>query len=93
MSKIDVDAENKNVSIGYDHNEDGEPSAKLSLNVGEAIQEAIQKGTALEGVQAVSVSFEYPKVYISVDTDRDGEKSIVFEADIAEAIDESGVLK
>lgn len=91
------DSESKVVNYGFtegvldldvDVNMDGEPVLKASLNVNEAIQEAIQKGVAIEGVSIVAFEFEGSKLKLAIDSDMDGDSLLKIEIDLMEAFDE-----
>ena len=92
-----VDEENKIVSFGFtegvldldvDANKDGEKVLKLSLNVNEAVQEAISKGEKLEGVSIVDFEFEGSTLNLQIDSDMDGEPVLKIKIDLMEAFDE-----
>ena len=93
MGKFDVSAEDGALVFKVDLNEDGEPVVHGKLNFGEGIQEAFQRGEAIEGAKVVSFKFDLSKLVIAIDTDKDGEKLLELTIDLAEAIDETGLLK
>lgn len=76
------------LDLQIDSNEDGEPVLKLKLNSSEALQEAIKRGSPVEGVKLVDFSFSGSKIKIWLDTDKDGENLMELEIDLMEAFDE-----
>lgn len=88
MSKLNQEIKDGKLHVGVDSNEDGENSLALKLNLSEAIQEAIAKGEAVEGVKVVDFKFELTKLVIKLDTDKDGEEVIELVVDLAESFDE-----
>ena len=93
MGKFDVETKDGQIQLGLDLNEDGEKLMVLKLNMGEAIQEVLKKGQAIEGAKLVDFKFNLTKLTLTLDTDRDGEKLLELEIDLAEALDESGLMK
>ena len=76
------------VSFGVDSNKDGEKAISGKLNLGEAVQEAIEKGEAIEGLKVVDFKFGLTKLTFKIDTDRDGENVLEFSLDLGEVADE-----
>jgi len=91
--KFDVGFENNKLSMSLDLNQDGDKLMKLNLNLGEALQEAINRGEKVEGAKLVSFEFSVTKLKLKLDTDQDGEELMELEVDLAEALDEIGLLK
>lgn len=88
MSKVTYEVKDAALNVGLDLNEDGEKSVDLKVHLGEALEEAFKKGTAVEGVKVVDFKFELTKLKITLDTDQDGEKLVELSIDLAEAFDE-----
>jgi len=76
------------LNLGVDADEDGEKSLEIKLHLTEAVQEAFDRGTPLEGAKLVDFKFEGTKLVLKLDTDKDGEALLEFEVNLAEAIDE-----
>lgn len=91
--KFNVKFEGEELVAGLDLNQDGEELLKLKLKVNEAIQEAISRGEAVEGVKLVDFSFQLTKMVLKLDTDKDGEHLLELEIDLAEVLDETGLMK
>ena len=85
---LNYDVKDSALNVGLDTDKDGENSLDLKLHLSEAIQEAIAKGTPVEGAQVVDFRFEVTKLVLKLDTDRDGESLIDLEIDLAEAFAE-----
>lgn len=74
-----------------DTNKDGQPVVSMGLNLSEAIQEMIKRGTAVENVKVVGFKFMGTKMVLKLDTDKDGEHVLDLEIDLLEAADEIGL--
>lgn len=88
MSKFNFEIQEGKVVIGLDTNEDQENLLDLSLNMGEAIQEAFSRGEAIEGAKVVDFGFEGSKLRIKIDSDKDGEELLNIVIDLGEVVDE-----
>jgi len=93
MDKFSYAVEEGRLKLGLDTNEDGEKALELDLSLNEAIQEAFQKGEAVEGVKSAKVEFTGTTLLVRIDSDKDGEELAVLKLNLAEAIDETGILK
>lgn len=93
--KFDVKFENGNLILGLDTNQDGEKLIDISVNMNEAIQEALQRGESvkIEGAKVVAFEFNMASLKLIIDTDQDGEKLLDISINLAEAIDEAGLMK
>ena len=88
MEKVNVKIENGEAVIEVDSNADGQPVAKIALNLTEAIGEAMARSEPVEGVKLVNFSFEGAVLKLQLDTDQDGEKLLELSLDLSEAVDE-----
>ena len=88
MSKVNYEVKKGNLHIGIDSNEDGQNAISIKLSLTEAIQEAIFRGTPLEGAKVVDFKFDLTRLILKIDTDRDGEALLELEIDLAEVFDE-----
>ena len=86
--KVNYEVKDNALNVGLDSNEDGQNSVSLKVNLSEALGEAFQKGTAVEGAKVVEVKFELTKLKVVLDTDKDDENLLELEIDLAEAFDE-----
>lgn len=93
QKKLGLKFEDGKVIAQVDTNQDGEAALTAKLHVSEAIQEAFQKGGAVEGVKVVGFKFELTKLKLQLDSDKDGQPVLDLELDLSEAVDESGLLK
>lgn len=83
-----VEIKDGKANFAIDSNKDGEAAVSISLDLGEAVQEAIAKGTKVEGAKIVDFKFELTKLKLSIDTDKDGENLLDLVIDLGEAFDE-----
>lgn len=74
--------------INVDSNKDGENSLRCRVDLGEAFQEAFNKGAAIEGAKVAEFKFEMTRLILKLDTDKDGEPVLELEIDLGEAFDE-----
>ena len=88
MSKVNFGIKDGSLEFAVDLNEDGEPSLKGKLNLGEAAEEAIKREGAVEGAKIVDFKFAFTKLTLKIDTDRDGENLLELEIDLGEAFQE-----
>ena len=86
MVKFDIADDTMNLDI--DSNNDGEKVVRLSLNISEAIKEAVSRGKAVEGVKLAAFEFQGSKLVILLDTDKDGTPLMALDIDLMEAFDE-----
>lgn len=91
--KFELKVENGEVIASVDTNQDGEKVLTARLVLTEAVQEALQRQSAVEGVKSASIKFSGNKLTLEVDTDKDGEKVLTLELDLFEVVDETGLLK
>ena len=86
--KFNFEVKDGKLSFGVDPNADGENVVSGNLHLSEAIQEAVDRGEAVEGVKVVDFSFNGSKLVLKVDSDKDGEVLLDLEIDLGEAFDE-----
>ena len=80
--------EDGKISFEIDTNKDGEAAVAGSLNLTEAIQEAVARGEAVEGVKVVDFKFELTKLKLKLDSDKDGQELMELVIDLGEVFDE-----
>lgn len=87
-SIMNFDIEGDKLNIDIDSNKDGEKVVRLTLNITEAIQEAVARGTAVDGAKIASFEFQGSKLVVAIDSDKDGEPLLALDIDLMEAFDE-----
>ena len=88
MGKVNFGIKDGGLDFGIDLNEDGEPSIKGRLDLGEAVEEAIKREASVEGAKLVDFKFALTKLTLKIDTDKDGENLLELEINLGEAFQE-----
>lgn len=91
MKKVLVKLEDQTIKVGFDGNEDGEPSTGIELNLKETLEEIVDRAEGEEVVvnSVVKLKFEGTRLEMTIDTDKDGTPIGKVFVDLAESGEEA----
>lgn len=87
--KVDVNVEDKKLTISTDLDQDGKESSRATVFLGEAVQEIFDKGVKKEDVKLVDFELSPMGIKLKLDTDKDGESVFEYELSFGEGVDEA----
>lgn len=89
MKKFEIKMEESKIIAGFDGNMDGEKSIEMKLNLGESLEEFMQRKELKLDVKSLNIKMEESKIILGLDIDKDGESVLELSLDLVEGIDEA----